>query len=356
MQRALMTGILSFVTVLTLLTGWTSGVAMAADPGLVDSDNWRRFQTVFIRQGGRVVDNGNNDISHSEGQGVGMLIAEAQGDRATFDRLWGWTKANLQVRDDALFAWKWTESSADHVPDHNNATDGDIFIAWSLTRAAKRWPDGSYQAAAATIAGDIRKKLGRVIAGQRYLIAGATGFEHDDVITVNLSYWIFPALRPLMDVDPSSEWDEIQRSGLTLLDKAKFGRWKLPADWMTVKSDGSVSLAPDHPARFGYDAVRVPLYLVWSGLATDERLKSFVGFWSEFGNFPFLPAWTNLTDDSIASYGGSAGYKAVAELTRVAAHKPDTLPQATALDDKSDYYSSTLSMMVRMAILANSTN
>jgi len=39
-------------------------------------------------------------ISHSEGQGYGMLLAVAADDRPTFDLLWGWTRAQLMLRND----------------------------------------------------------------------------------------------------------------------------------------------------------------------------------------------------------------------------------------------------------------
>src|SRR5487761_2690925 len=59
---------------------------------------WQDWSKRFVRPSGRVVDTGNHGISHSEGQGYGMLLAVAAGDRPAFDRLWAWTRANLQIR------------------------------------------------------------------------------------------------------------------------------------------------------------------------------------------------------------------------------------------------------------------
>jgi endoglucanase len=77
------------------------------------------------------MDTGQGRISHSEGQGFTMLFAVHYGDRAQFDRVWQWTKRNLQVRDDALLAWKWEQGA---VTDRNNASDADILVAWALAR------------------------------------------------------------------------------------------------------------------------------------------------------------------------------------------------------------------------------
>ncbi|MGH6925464.1 MAG: glycosyl hydrolase family 8, partial [Propylenella sp.] len=87
---------------------------------------WENFAGRFITPEGRVVDDANSSISHSEGQGYGMLLAAFAGDEAVFRRLWAWTETELLVRDDGLAAWRWEPDADPHVTDLNNATDGDI--------------------------------------------------------------------------------------------------------------------------------------------------------------------------------------------------------------------------------------
>ncbi|MEG9529489.1 MAG: glycosyl hydrolase family 8, partial [Hyphomicrobiales bacterium] len=57
----------------------------AASPSLVgklgNDTAWRAYRSRFITDQGRVVDTANGQISHSEGQGYGMLLAVAAGDR-----------------------------------------------------------------------------------------------------------------------------------------------------------------------------------------------------------------------------------------------------------------------------------
>ena len=83
-----------------------------------------------------MVDTANGGVSHSEGQGYGMLLAQSYGDRQQFDQLWAWTKrGNLQIRKDRLLAWRWRPSGsgdAGAVDDMNNASDGDVLVAWAL--------------------------------------------------------------------------------------------------------------------------------------------------------------------------------------------------------------------------------
>ena len=87
-----------------------------------------------------------------------MILAEAAGDRATFDRVWNWARRNLQIRDDALLAWKWSPEPGS-VIDENNATDADLMVAWALLRAARRWGASGYQSEAWSLLDDIRSRL-----------------------------------------------------------------------------------------------------------------------------------------------------------------------------------------------------
>lgn len=48
---------------------------------------WQSYKARFVTAQGRVVDTGNGNISHSEGQGYGMLLAVAANDRETFNDL-----------------------------------------------------------------------------------------------------------------------------------------------------------------------------------------------------------------------------------------------------------------------------
>ena len=84
----------------------TTASAASGPTGLL-KDGWRQYKDRFVTSEGRVVDNANGDISHSEGQGYVMLIAERLEDRPAFEAVWQWTKSNLFVRGDGLAAWRW---------------------------------------------------------------------------------------------------------------------------------------------------------------------------------------------------------------------------------------------------------
>jgi endoglucanase len=311
-------------------------MACAADP------DWERFQKSFVEPGGRVIDTGQERISHSEGQGFTMILAVHYGDRAAFDKVWQWTRKNLQVRDDALLAWKWEEKGG--VTDKNNASDADLLVAWALFRAGEKWREAQYAAAGKRVAQDVRRKLVKRASHGVVLLPGVEGFDKTDGLTINLSYWVFPALRDLARYDPAPEWDDLTKSGLNILGYSYFGRWKLPPDWLKLADP----VTPAPAERFGFDAVRIPIYLAWARLESDKLMQPYRDVWGYFAGARVVPAFTNLKDDSVDTHGGGAGILAVSQL--VAAHPRFENARLPALENGESYYSSVLLLLSKVAI------
>jgi endoglucanase len=354
-RRVLVAG--AFIAILAVLVGVLRIILAPPQPSsttppaipshTLDPSFWQNYTARFVTAEGRVIDRDNNNVSHTEGQGFGMLLAEAADDRAKFDLIWSWTRAHLR-RQDGLFSWRFGPcgTAGDCVTDTNNATDGDILIAWALLRAADRWRETAYTDSARNIAEAVAQNL-IVSAGSRtLLLPGATGFQSGNTIVINPSYWVFPAFQLFAARFGDPLWRSLADSGDALIKDGRFGRWRLPADWITV-SDGSLRLADGHPAHYGYDAVRVPLYLVWAGHAPADLLTPFLSFW---GSFPAdtTPAWVDLTDDQVAPYAWPTGMRAIATLVRrqSSGRAPDELP-APGADD--GYYSSSLALLARIA-------
>jgi endo-1,4-beta-D-glucanase Y len=308
-----------------------------------DAD-WETFRQAFVEPDGRVVDAGQGRISHSEGQGFAMLFAVHYDDRAAFERVWQWTRRNLQVRDDALLAWKWDPAGG--LADANNATDADILVAWALARAAARWRAPEHEAAARRIAQDVRRKLTKRVAHGLVLVPALEGFDKPEGLTINLSYWVFPAFRELARIDPAPEWDELGRSGVAILRYSYFGRWRLPPDWLRLGERVAPGGTP--PERFGFDAVRIPVYLLWSRQETEALLRPYRDFWGHFAGARELPAWTNLKDDSVDSHGAGAGIRAIA--TVVAEYPRVSAARLPALERGEPYYSAVLLLLTKMAL------
>ena len=307
---------------------------------------WTAFTRRYLAEDGRVIDTANGSISHSEGQGYGMFFAAYFNDRARFDRIWNWTRLNLSRPRDALFAWRFIPNRQLGVTDMNNATDGEIYIAWALAMAADRW-GGDYRPAAERIARDILRLCVTTRDGRRLLLPGAAGFIHAEGVVVNLSYYAFPALRALSRVVPDAAWAELERDGVALMAQSGFGQWALPTDWILVPNNGGPpSPAPNWQPRFSWDAVRVPLNIAWQrldaqGLAQAER------FWSDGAPARRPPAWVDVRTNMTAPYPGHAGLLAVHQLARH--RRLGAPPPSLRVAQAPDYFGAALLLQARIA-------
>jgi endoglucanase len=323
---------------------------LAAQPLPADAAgaDWAAFRDRFIQPDGRVVDTGNGGMSHTEGQGWGMLFAEHFGDLTTFDRILGWTSRVLRRPHDALHAWRYRPGDAHPVSDTNNATDGDLFIAWALARAARRWGAEDHAEAAAGIARDVLRLLTARVDGKLVLLPGVSGFSRPAGIVLNPSYYVFPALALLAPLAPSADWDELQQHGRWLIGQARFGRWMLPPDWLQLSGAGN-DLAPARPwpPLCSFDAIRVPLYLAWARL-NDPVIDAFAAFYGPRNGAP-PAAWVNLETGAQAPYSAPPGMLAVARIAAAVGASSEAPIGFPSVADAPDYYSAALTLLSRIA-------
>jgi endoglucanase len=315
----------------------------------LDARGWLAFRARFVQPNGRVIDTGNGGQSHTEGQGWTMLLAQRFGDRETFRQVYGWTARVLRRPQDALHAWRCRPGPAEVVDDLNNATDGDVAIAWALLEAGARWNDPALLAAGTKVAADVLRLLMRRVDGRRLLIPSLRGFEHSDYVVVNLSYYLFPAFPVLAAACPDPAWVEVAADGLALLRVARFGRWGLPPDWLAVPTRvGAPHPAPGWPARFSFDAVRVPLYMSWAGMRLEPCVVDAARWWSD-PRWGAPPAWVDLNSGEMSSYPAPAGIAAIARLAIAGAsgvRGPVALP---GVAQATDYYSAALALLAQVA-------
>lgn len=323
-----------------LVSGVLSPFAM--QEGYAQSvDDWAWYAAQFMRDDGRIIDNGNGYQSHTEGQGYGMLFAQANDDKKAFEKIFSWTEKNLKLSNCALHAWHYLPTSPVKVPDSNNATDGDLLIALALTFAGYRWQRNDFLKAAHDIYKDVRQKLVQKIGGLYVLMPGLTGFTNQSGVVVNLSYYVMPSLLLATGLDDAKMWQSIMRNGLALVRNGRFGRWKLPPDWLQVAAhSGHLSIADQHPPRFSYDAVRVPLYLAWAGQLGSDLMAGFENYWTAWPANN-LPAWVDLKTGERSPYNAPLGFYSVGgacDFGQMRAAMP-------SVQKNDNYYSASLSML-----------
>ncbi len=242
---------------------------------------WASFKDQFISRQGRVIDWQNNSMSHSEGQGYVLLIAEEMNDRAAFDLVLGWSNHNLGEK---LRAWSFGfDGKKWGVLDKNNASDADIFHAWALLRAGKKWNNAEYTKAGTEIMHAIREEL---IDKNNLLLPAKFGFQTENTTRINLSYYVFPALPYFASIDKTHQktWKALYDNAIKLyLDSlaTQENVAQLPPDWLTVDLEGKLKPFTENTLKtdaiYGFEAICIPIYLAWvKDKKALEKLRPFI--------------------------------------------------------------------------------
>jgi len=311
---------------------------------------WEAWKSGYLQPEGRVVDRLQRAASHSEGQGYGMLLAAEFGDAEAFQRMLAWTDAHLAVRPDALLAWRWLPDEAVPVPDTNNASDGDLFFAWALVRAARRFNDSRYlDRAAQTAAALVARALMPSPAdpSQILFLPAAFGFVHDDRVVVNPSYLMPLAMREVAAATGATDLALAALHGEALM--ARLAQDGLVPDWLQVSPAG---LAPAEGFSYnaGYEAIRVPLFLIWSGQVSHPAVTNMMRAYAATV-VPGQPTPTILEPASglVLEASPDPGYRAVAGLVTCAGTAGQVGAQIPPFDPAQPYYPATLQMFAMLA-------
>ncbi|WP_375264034.1 glycosyl hydrolase family 8 [Palleronia sp.] len=336
MKRRAVLGLLSAGTLVR--TGGPGAAAGTNGPEWQDA--WQAWKSLFVTPDGRVIDALQGDASHSEGQGWGMLLAVAFDDREVFARMLDWTEAHLAVRQDALLAWRWRPGVG--IADFNNASDGDLFFAWALLRAARRFDAPHLADRAAAVARAIDTILVRDAPGGGLLLRpAAERFSGPGYEIVNPSYLMPRALHALAAAFDLPRLARASADGEALM--GRIAADGLVPDWITLTEAGM--RPPDVlPAAFGYDALRVPLYLIWSGRLAHPAVQRARALFDDPSGVPVRAERTG----NVLERSDAAGYRALATLVRCIgrAVPAERMPPFSA--DQS-YYPATLHLLAAVA-------
>jgi len=320
--------------------------AFAKEPaGMISRDDWAAYSARFVDPSGRVIDDANGRISHSEGQGYGMLLAYLAGDKAGFERIWTFTRTELLIRDDDLAAWRWDPDADPHVTDINAASDGDILIAYALALAGEAWSVPDYVSSATRIARALGQQVVRREGGRLVLLPGVTGFsvgERPDGPVLNLSYWIFEAFPVFARLAPEVDWAGLAASGRELLSLARLGPAKLPPDWISAPADRPLAPAEGFEPVFGYNSLRIVLYLLRAGIPDSDVQKAILNNWMVQNGG--MPAIVNIPTGKALARLSEPGYRMLAA-TLACAIDGTAIPADLRRLQPSQYYPSTLYLL-----------
>jgi endoglucanase len=240
--------------------------------------SWAGYKQGFVGNDGRVSDPTRGGITTSEGQSYALLRAVWMDDRSSFDAVWHWTTANLQVRGDGLFASLWGGSG---VQDHNSATDADSDIALALLFAAHHFGDASYRAAALGVLNGMWQHDVTSINGMNVVAAGNwAATQQSPGPVINPSYFAPYAYRVFAREDSGHPWASLVDSSYTLLDRCTAATLDgttsagLPPNWCAIsRSTGQIVSFPQIAGsdNYGYDAFRVMWRVAVDALWNNEQ-------------------------------------------------------------------------------------
>ncbi len=324
-----------------LMAIWcSSSMAQNLKRAQIQPDDWQAYKARFVDERGRVIDDANGNISHSEGQGYGLLLSYLANSKPDFDLIWSFTRTEFLLRDDGLAVWKWDPNSKPHVTDSNNASDGDILIAYALSLAASGWGRNDLAATAETMIRTIGKANVIEHQGRLLLLPAVTGFserDREDGPVINLSYWIFEAFSKFASIDKATDWNRLGKDGLSLIDVARAGPRSLPADWISART--VFKPAKGFPPEFGYNALRIPLYMMRAGI-TDRRQLGLL----RHGMSPGNVAIVDIPSGSVTETLNDPGYSNVPALIDCVLDKKK-LPESVRSFRPTLYYPSTLHLL-----------
>ncbi|TMV68203.1 glycosyl hydrolase family 5 [Thioclava sp. BHET1] len=321
-----------------------SAAAASAAPDPQAAADWARWKAAFLDPSGRVVDRLQSDVSHSEGQSYGLLLAEAFNEPETFALIHGWTEHNLRIRQDELMAWRWFPDRSHAVPDWHNATDGDLMRAWALMRAGRRFGRRDYlELARAAVADLVTLCLAPDprAPGQQILMPSAEGFRPKGGLVVNPSYIM---ARPMKELGLFAGQPALLAAadhGLMLLSELAAGG--LVPDWVALSAAG-LGPAEGFDWRYGYDALRVPLFLIWSGLRAHPAVGWVAEMDRRFGRADQVPVEIG-PGPVLRAESNSPGYRALARFVTCQPEAGTAPAQAAA----NPYYPASLGLLVRVA-------
>jgi len=318
-------------------------ITFGAAAGSVTVEEWKSYKDKFLEPSGRIVDTANNNISHSEGQGYGLLLAYLAQNRGDFDTIWAFTRTEMLLRDDGLSVWRWDPVATPHVSDSNNATDGDLLIAYAAALAGRDWQRPDLVEAATRMAVALAENSVEKVAGSAMLKPGNAGFgpgDRPDGPVVNPSYWVFEALPVLAPLAPDGPWSQLTEGGEALVVAAmNIGPSRLPPDWVSLKAKPTP--ADGFPQEFGYNAIRIPLYLMRAGARDRSMLQAFQqNMVDAQGRVRLVDIKTGATRQTL----DDAGYRAIPALIGCVLDKKP-LPEDVKRFAPTEYYPSTLHLL-----------
>jgi cellulose synthase (UDP-forming) len=305
---------------------------LANDPSLPERAHAsaESFFDQYVANDGRVIRRDQGGDTVSEGQAYAMLLAVALDDEGRFERVWRWTRANLQ-RNDGLLSYRWAADGP--LISAQPATDADLDAARALVLAGRRFGSDRYVEQGRRIGEAVLGSETAEVAGLPVLAAGPWARSASPV--VNPSYFSPRAYADLAGEQENPDWDSLAGTSRAISAALTGGGSSLPPDWARVDGlapgangepeaqvepiadpdspDGSAS-GSSLPAS-GLDAVRLAIRLAESCVPEDRKIAA--SLWALYRERPGIATY-RLDGRPVSEQTHAASYVAAAAAARAA--------------------------------------
>ena len=246
----------------------------AADGRLL-ADAYVKWKANFVKADGSNMKVVSPEIDSgatvSEGIAYGMLIAVYMGDKALFDGLYGYWKANATAG--SLMTWKIPGGTG-------SATDADEDAAFALLEASKQWTSGGYSPT--TMLGDI---WSHDIDASSLLPTGGSNYGSTSSKVTNASYFAPAMYKEFAKVDSGHNWTGVVSAVYTAINGSISGSNGLIPAWCSSNCTTSGSNGATTDTEYQYDSHRIPWRIgtdaCWNGESKAATyLSKLVGFFN----------------------------------------------------------------------------
>ena len=214
--------------------------------------NAKAWIAKFVRADGSVYAKYFSTAEHpnssiSEGQSYALLMAYHINDRATFDRVWHWTKLHMQILPGSkLLSWWISNPTTDVYKDvkHASAYDGEEDIAYVLLKAGERWQRADYLQEGRAIAADLFRVAVHKLQDGRYYFTGQLSngrYAFDPSYQAPYIYEKFARY----DSANATAWKQLSWHAIAAVEACTaLSKADLPPQWCALSPDGKMSWMP----------------------------------------------------------------------------------------------------------------
>jgi len=232
------------------------------------------YKTNIVQTDGRVIDWQNNAVTHSEGIGYSLFFSVAMSDKETFYKIYRWFRKNIPLNENGLVPWLWGKNANGKwgILDFNDASDGNLWIAYSLLLGYEKWHDEELKKFALTLVKNIKKYDVFKRRKCLFLLPGSKFFVGSKTVTINPSYYAPFIFTKFYQYDKDPIWKALIKQSFKVWFYLSLTPYHLFPEWIDIGlKDCKISKIY---GIMGFNAIRIPIWVLYSSdLPVELPLK-----------------------------------------------------------------------------------